>query len=132
MYNGYLIQIASTYNIPLNVMVASSYKVTYSTLDLDSYRDGAGVLHRNAIRRVPTVEVKLDSISGSTLNAILSSIASHYLNATEKSVNASVFIPETNDYYNGKFYIPDINLSISKVSNTDVYYDEVTLKFIGY
>ncbi len=128
-YSSYLIQIGS-YTIPMDTMIASSYKVTYSVLDLDSYRDANGYLHRQALRKVPTVEVTFDK---STMMAdILSSIKAQYVNEAERKVSATVYIPEIDDYYTGYFYIPDTPISIYKIVGNDVIYDAINFKIIGY
>lgn len=131
MYNGYLIRVGN-YEIPLSAMIKSSYKVTYSVLDLDSYRDANGHLHRTALRKVPTIEVGLHPLSSNQIADIFSNIASQYVNSSERKVLASVFIPEINGYYDGYFYIPDTQFAINKIVNNVVYYDETTFKIIGY
>lgn len=130
-FNTSLITIGS-YTVPLSAMIASSYKVTYSVLDLDSYRDANGLLHRQAIRKVPTVEVSLHPMDSSKVQDIFSAISAQFTNADERKVTASVYIPEINDYYQGDFYIPDTQFSINKIIGSTVYYDALTLKMIGY
>lgn len=131
-YGGYLIRVNNSYTIPMDMIVASSYKVTYSVLDEDAYRDGNGVLHRNAIRKVPTVEFKIATPKDNVIESVFASIASNYINAMEKKVNLSIYIPEVNDYYSGSFYLPDTPFTISKIDNGHVYYEDVAIKFIGY
>ena len=130
-FTGQLITIGS-YNVPLNVMIAQSYSVTYSVLDLDSYRDANGVLHRNAIRKVPQVSVTLEPRDSSTIATIFQNIASQFTSSAERKVTATVFIPETNGYYTGDFYLPDIQFTIDYIKNNTVYYEPVTLELIGY
>lgn len=130
-YNGYLIKVGG-YEIPMDAMIKSTYKVTYSVLDLDSYRDARGVLHRTALRKVPTVEVTLNPLSSDQVQTIFDNIASKYTNSAERKVNASVFVPEINGYYNGDFYIPDTQFSIEQIIGNTVYYDETVFKMIGY
>lgn len=131
-YNGYLIKIGGTYTLPLSAMIASSYKVTYSVLDLDSYRDAYGYLHRNALRKVPVVTVTLNPMDSTQIKNIFASISAKFTNVTERKVSASVYVPEIDGYYSGDFYIPDIQFSINKITNNKVYYDAVPFEMIGY
>ena len=130
-YNGYLIKIGN-YTVPMSAMIAQTYKVTYAVLDLDSYRDANGILHRNALRKVPTVSVTLNPMNSSQIQTIFTAIRSRYTNATERKVSASVYIPETDSYYDGNFYIPDTEFTIDKIIGGTVFYDPVTLQLIGY
>ena len=47
-YSGYLIKVG-TFTIPLSIIRAETYSAYESTTDLDSYVDGNGELHRNAL-----------------------------------------------------------------------------------
>lgn len=130
-YAGYLARVGS-YEIPINSIIAKSYKVTYSVLDLDSYRDANGYLHRQALRKIPTVEMTIEPKDTSEIGAIWNNITSQFTSSMERKVSASIFVPEINDYYSGDFYIPDTDFSIRNVDSTKVYYEPLKLKMIGY
>lgn len=130
-YAGYLIQVGN-YVVPLDSMIAKSYKVTYAVLDVDSYRDADGYLHRQALRKIPTVEVTINPKDSSDIPTIFANIMSQSSVPLEKRVSASVFCPEINDYYSGDFYIPDTDFTIRNVDSNTVYYEPLKLKMIGY
>ena len=119
-YNGYLIKIGGDYNVPLNLMNLASYKCTLSTLDKDSYRDGYGVLHRNAILQVPHCSFSTRQISNTELGELWANIRSRYTSDIEKKITASVYIPEMDSYYTGSFYIPDTDSTIHHIEGTTV------------
>ena len=130
-YSGYLISI-NDYVIPLTYINEKTYKCTYSTMDLDSYRDANGVLHRNAILKVPHCSFSTRPLNNIDAETLWSNIRSRYTNAMEKKVIATIYIPETDNYYTGSFYVPDIDMTINHVSGNRVYYAPITFEFIGY
>lgn len=132
MYSGFLIKVGE-YEIPLAYMLASSYKTAYETLDLDSYRDSNGVLQRTALgHKVPTVEVQIESLNDTKMGALFGGITRNYINATEKKVLATVWIPELNGYVSADMYIPTVDITIRTVNEKEINYDPFTLKLIGY
>ena len=134
MFNGYLVTIhgATDYNIPLEYMTEKSYKCTFSTLDLDSYRDANGVLHRNAVLQVPHCSFDTRPLTNVDVEIIWSNIRSRYITDIEKNVLASVYVPERNDYVTGKFYVPDTEMTINLIKGDKVYFEPITFEFIGY
>ena len=132
MYSGFLIKVGD-YDIPLEYMYASSYKAAYETMDLDSYRDSNGVLQRTALaHKVPTVEIQIKSLDNVDAGMLFSGISRNYVNATEKRVLATVWIPELNDYVTAYMYIPTLDITIHNVDKDKVHYEPFTLKLIGY
>lgn len=132
MYSGFLIKVGD-YEIPLSYMYASSYKAAYETLDLDSYRDSNGVLQRTALEhKVPTVEIQIKSLDNEEMGALFKGISDNYINATEKKVLGTVWMPQLNDYVTDYMYIPTVDITIHTVDEKKVHYDPFTLKLIGY
>jgi len=135
-FSNYLIQISggtTAYNVPLEYMNEKSYKCTFSTLDLDSYRDANGVLHRNAVLQTPHLTFDTRPLLRHTdIDDLWSNIRDRYIISMEKCVLASVYVPEKNDYYTGKFYVPDTEMTISSIKNGIIFYEPITFEFIGY
>ena len=135
-FSNYLIQINGgtiAYQIPLEYMNEKSYKCTFSTLDLDSYRDANGVLHRNAVLQTPHLSFDTRPLLRHTdIDALWSNIRDRYTTDIEKCVSASVYLPEKNDYYTGKFYVPDTEITINSIKNGIIFYEPITFEFIGY
>ena len=60
-------------------------------------------------------------------------IIERVLDATEKKVNATVYIPELNKYITHDFYVPDIENNIYTVTEKGtVYYNQTRIAFISY
>ena len=134
-YSGFLVRIMgeTNYDVPMEYIVEKSYKCTHSTLDLDPYRDANGVLHRNAVLKTPKVVIGLRPLLRNTQVAeLFANISNRYVNTMEKKVLASVYVPEIDSYYTGYFYVPDIEFNIRKIENSTIFYDALTLTFIGY
>lgn len=131
-YSGFLINVNGNYDINMHYIVEKSYEVTWSTLDIDSYRDANGVLHRNAVIQVPQVVFETKPLLDYQVEEILSNIRANYVSSLEKKVLLTVFVPELNNYYTGYFYMPDTNLTIRQINDDVVRYEPISFKFIGY
>ena len=130
-YSGYLISVG-TYVIPMTYINEKSYKCTYSVMDLDSYRDANGVLHRNAVLKVPHCSFETRPLKNADVASLWSNISSQYTSAAERRVLATVYLPETDGYYTGSFYIPDTNITINTINHGNIQYEPITFEFIGY
>lgn len=133
-YNNYLIKL-NNYVIPEKFIQYGSYQVTFSTQDLDSYRDANGVLHRNALaHKVAKVEFNTPYINSKDFNTIMSLIRAEYSSAIEKKINSvSVYIPETNSYETNAMYVPDVSVQIEKKNADGTFtYQPIRFAFIGY
>lgn len=137
MYQGYLFKLGGDV-FPVKYIIASTYKVSPNKRqDLNSTRTATGVLDRHVLNHMPsTVEFQIsgdnDTLNDVSLEACMSFIRSHYTVAKERKVKATFFCPDTNDYKTEDMYMPDIDFPIYKADESHVYYDDVTLKFIGY
>ena len=139
-YNGYLIRVIDVNNeynyfdIPLHDVLEKTYKMTYSVIDFDSTRNGAGKLIRNALKhKVPHCTIEVKPLDNAELAYIFTNIQSRYTIEKEKKVKLSVYIPEYNNYVTTDFYLPDIDITIRHIeNNTKVIYEKFVLEFIGY
>lgn len=140
-YSNYLIKIidnsqyGTNYAIPMPVMLEKSYKCTYSALDMDSSRNGAGKLVRNVLpHKVAHCSVTMRSLPNNAVGDIMGNIQSRYITGKEdeKRVLAEVWVPELNDYIQSEMYVPDIEFTIKKIENGKIFYEQFTLEFIGY
>lgn len=142
-YSGYLIKVkgipgstyySSDYEIPMHFVLEKTYKMTYSVIDFDSTRNGAGKLVRNALKhKVPHCTIQVKPLNNTNMAALWEGISNRYLVQKEKKVELSVYIPEINDYVTAKFYVPDTEITIRRIENNQtVIYEGFTLEFIGY
>lgn len=141
VYNGYLIKVkgiedtayAADFIIPLQYMILSSYKATYSTLDGDTKRDGEGYLVRTVLpHKVAHCSVDIRQMSNAEIWLLMDGIQSRYTDENENKVNASIWVPQLNDYVDAEFYVPDIEFTIRKIEPPKILYAQLTLEFIGY
>lgn len=132
-YNGYLIKVGN-YTIPHSIIRAETYKVTRNSQDIDSYRDGNGYLHREALNNfVPKVEFNVvPMLTNTQLSSFLGNISANYTNAVERRVSASVYVPEVDDYVTQDMYVADFTPEIYFADSNVVKYKEFRMAFIGY
>ena len=126
-FYGYLMKIGST-QLPMKFMSIKSYKsIPNRQQDLDSYRDGDGVLQRNILpHKVTTIEFSTPYLHLSDkieLQAILPS---------RTRLTIEYWNDETNTYTTGDFYIPDVTYEIYRVDGNDIIYAPIQYQFIQY
>lgn len=132
-FSNYLIKIGNNDTFFNKFIVSSSYKIAKKVIDIDSYRDANGVLHRNAMSHLSyTIEFEIKPLDNTRLQEFLSAIKSKYIIPLERKVNVSFYLPEDDTYVSSDFYMPDPELNIERIENGKVYYKATTIKFIGY
>ena len=137
MYNGYLIKIGSTptpnVEIPFKFMKYDSFQTTYETLDLDSYRDANGVLHRNALaHRCAKVEFETPIMYKHQMDELMALIRSNYENAQEQSLYVKVYLQEIDDYVTQKCYLVNTTFKFEQNSPVGFIYQPTRICFIAY
>lgn len=131
-YNGFLLQVGG-YVVPMNFIKIESYSVTYSTMDLDPYRDANGVLHRNALgHKVGNLVFETPIMYQRDFAAVMANIRSQYTNAVEKKVSATFYVPELDTYLTQDMYIPDISVQIVQNSPNGLVYGNTQINLIAY
>ena len=132
-YSGYLLKLGD-YTFPLSLIKADTYSPYKSVTDLDSYVDGEGVLHRNALDHVgyKTEFETVPMLTDKTFGALMSNIYSQFINEKERKLLMTIFIPELNDYITTEAYMPDIKPQIYYADANKIQYDAVRFAFISY
>ena len=138
-FSGYLLKIngvsgGSAYTFPHEYISFESYKVVRGIQDLDSYRDGLGKLHRNALsHKIVKIEFQLrENVKASEFDAIMKGISDRYTVAAERKVSVSCFVPETATYQTCDMYLPDPEVTIKKIEGNDLIYKSIRFAFIEY
>lgn len=127
---SYLIKVGS-YTIPLSVMKTETYSVTRSTLDLDSYRDADGILHRTVLaHKVPKIE--FETPISHDLPTLLANIKAQYTDTSAKTCNVSYWDFEQGSFQTATCYVPDISVKIKENSLNGFLYESCRIAFIGY
>lgn len=130
MANPTLLKVGN-FTIPLNRIKTETYNVTYSTLDLDSYRDANGVLHRSVLaHKVPKIEFETPLCYD--LPTFLAQIKAQYTDATAKSCSVTYYDFETGTNITASCYVPDITVKIKNNSRQGFLYESCRIAFIGY
>lgn len=130
MANPTLIQVG-TLTIPLSRIKTDTFNITKSTLDLDSYRDATGELHRTVLSH-KVFKVEFETPPCYDLPSFLAQIRNQYIDATAKSCSVKVYDFETASYITQRCYVPDITVKIKENSPKGFLYDSCRIAFIGY
>lgn len=136
-YAGYLIKVGpqnSLFEIPLSIIRAETYSVFKSVTDLDSYVDGDGFLHRNALDHIAN-KVEFETIpllTNTQFADLMTNLYSKMTNTTERKLSVTLYIPETDSYVTQDMYMPDIKPTIYFADATKIQYNQIRLAFIGY
>ena len=132
-YQGYLIKVGN-YEIPLSMMRAETYKVSKKVLDLDSYRDANGELHREALSHFSAViTFNIPPLkTNKEISAFLGNIQANYTVPQERKAVVEFYMPETDNYVTLNMYMPDIEFTMYMATETVIKYNETPIEFIGY
>ena len=132
-YQGYLVKIGD-WELPKSWIKAETYSVLRSGQDLDSYRDSDGKLHRTALSHFLTkVEFETPALKTNTEVAeFMKNLQDRYTNKTEKKVNATIYIPETDTYETYDMYIPDITFTMYYADDEMIKYNSFRIALIEY
>lgn len=132
-YNNYLISTQGGGQLNMKYIGIDSYSVTYSTLDLDSFRDANGVLHRTALsHRVGKVEFSTPIMRHSDVQAFMTWLRTSFRSGYEKKMMVSFYNPETDTYISQEMYVPDITFKVLQNSPQGLIYQPTRVAFIGY
>lgn len=140
-FSGYLVKIKgltqgqSDYIFPNEYILIGTYKPVRGIQDKDSYRDGDGVLHRNALSHdVNKMEFQTRSMTNTEYDSIMDNIRARYTNAAERKVVADIYLTETGGYTGFvEMYMPDPDISIMKIiDNHTLKYSAARFALIGY
>lgn len=131
-YSGFLIK-AGNYAIPIKFIQLKSYSVTRNVMDLDSYRDANGVLHRTALEHVPIkIEFNTPYLTSEQMQELLKKIADNYISSEERKVMISAYVPELDSYITQDMYMPDLEFTIYNIKGGTIIYEPLRIAFIGY
>lgn len=132
-YQGYFIKVGK-YVIPTKYIKVQSYKATLSVLDLDSYRDANGVLHRVALaHRVNKIEFETPAMLTNTEMAeLLGNIRDNYTVSAERKFGGTFYVPELDGYVSQDMYMADPSFNVYGILNGVIRYSPVRIAFIAY
>lgn len=131
-YSGYLIKIGE-YIIPDKFIKAESYSAYVNMQDVDDYTDANGYEHRNAVElKAEKIEFETPAmLTNKTFTELMGNIRANYVNATERGVYITAYIPEYDDYITQYGYLADFEPTIYGVFKSTIKYNSIRLAFIG-
>lgn len=133
-FNQYFFQFGS-YVFPNKYIKLDSYDIAPNQRqDLDSYTDGNGLTHRNALEHTKTqIQFTVMKRPESVHEAIMSSMRANYINYKERDANCVYYDPETCQYKTGHFYLdPSVSFRMERIKNGILFFGETQFLFIEY
>ena len=126
-FSGYMIKIGSNI-FPSSFIAINSYKATPNQIiDLDSYRDSNGLLHRSTLPHKATkIEFNTPPLT------LAQKIEMQSLLPARVKLALEYWNDEDNVYKTGDFYIPDITFEIYRHTANNIWYNPVRIAFIEY
>lgn len=138
-FNGNLIYIfmANGKYIPFpnKYIKYDTYKYTRSVQDLDSYRDGNGVMHRTALdHQVIKAEWNSPIMHLSDYHAMMALLEKNYIVQKERKLHVKYYDVDKDMYYDGYVYMPDHTAQIYGIDEKrgDMLVNEVRFAIIEY
>ena len=138
-FNGKLLELkvgANYIEFPITLINAESYKVTPNQrLESSANRSTTGKLVRTTVSHTASkIDLSTIVLKNGDLNTIQSLLASAYTDALQRKLNLRYYVPETDSYKTGTFYMPDVDYDILRIdldTNT-VLYNSIRYAFIEY
>lgn len=132
-FEGYLVKIGFNSTFFNDYIVFKSYKVSKKIIDVDSYRDANGKLHRQALEHLSyVVEFDLRPLREAVHAEIMEAIENSFSTPEERKLELTFWLPETHEYITADCYMPDPEITVTGMYNNDLLYDTTHMKFIGY
>jgi len=138
-FNGKLLELkvgGDYIEFPITLINAESYKVTPNQrLESSANRSTTGKLVRTTVSHTASkIDLNTIVLKNDDLNTIQGLLASAYTDALQRKLNLRYYVPETDSYKTGTFYMPDVDYDILRIdldTNT-VWYNSIRYAFIEY
>ena len=138
-FNGKLLELkvgANYIEFPITLINAESYKVTPNQrLESSANRSTTGKLVRTTVSHTASkIDLSTIVLKNGDLNTIQSLLASAYTDALQRKLNLRYYVPETDSYKTGTFYMPDVDYDILRIDldTNIVWYNSIRYAFIEY
>ena len=134
MFNGSLFSIGGA-DFPLEFIFKESYHVWPRRLDLDSTRNITGELMRNVLAHTASkITFQTKPMYNYDFRRMMDFIQTHMIDVQARKFSLIYYCPDTDDYAQGTFYMPDVDINIDLVDsvNKTMLYRSSTISFIEY
>lgn len=131
-YQGYLLKIGD-YTVPSKFIRAETFSPYVNMQAVDPWTDANGLLHFDAVElKVAKVEFETPAMmTNITFEDFMSNIRKNYISEKNRTVNMTVYIPESDKYVTQKAYLADFTPVIYGTYGGIVRYNPIRLSFIG-
>ena len=133
-YSDFLLRIGDYTVSGKNIISAEGISITRNVQDVDSYRDANGKLHREALTHAP-IKVEFSTknmMTDAQMQEFLGNIRRNYINAAERKVIATVYVPELGEYKTCQMYMSTPTPEIYGILKGIIYYKSMRVSFIEY
>lgn len=136
-FNGWLIKFGEQI-MPNDFLVVEGWKaIPNQRTEIDAYRDGNNLLHRETSENFKTkIVMSVADLELAQKIRFLEIINAGMINTRERKVNVTYWNDETNQYVTSPtgFYIPDIEWVIERIDedNLNIHYKKFTITLIEY
>lgn len=132
-FAGYLLKFGSNV-LPNKYLLADTFSVTPDhRTELEAYRDNNNLLHRTTSPNTKT-EISFDLVPMTLEDKIIvqNIIANSMINFLERKCLVYYWNDESNCYFSGEFYIPDVTYPIQSVTSKTIKYNSISYTLIEY
>lgn len=133
-FQGYLLSFNGA-NLNNKYISLKSFKVTPNQrLEIEAYRDANSLLHRITSSNFKT-KIDFTTVAGLTLSDkedMFNTINTGLINSNQKSYNIVYWNDDTSSYRQGIFYMPNVEYTIRRISDTYIIYEPIRIAFIEY
>lgn len=131
-WENYLLKNESGQELDLEGILKSYRSNPNQQLDVESYRDGDGVLHRDVLPHTASkIWLTTNTLTGEKKDRIQAFFGTNFGEARKKCT-LTYWNDEVNGYLSGDFYIPDIDWEIILIKNGERKYSPVEITLIEY
>lgn len=134
MFNGLWFKFGD-YEIPKKYIIRDTYDTNPQQIqDMDSYTDGNGLTHRNALaHRKSQVKFTLMRMSEKEMSKIIDGMKRNFLNPLERDANCTYYDAWEHDYRTVHMYIdPSTAFKLIEEVAGGLEYGETQMLFIEY
>lgn len=130
-YAGYFLKFGGT-KLP-NEYLTSFSSTPNQRSELSAYRDNDNLLNRVTSPNFKTkITLRTKPLLIDEKINVQNIIAGGYTNYIERKASVTYYNDETDAYYTGDFYVPDVNFTVKYCSGGTILYEPVEITLIEY
>lgn len=133
-FNDSLIKVGSYDIDPARFISIKSYDFQKNVMDVNSKRNGNGILRRHVLRHKPnTVRFCTPPLlTNYDVKELFDGIKGNYLDEIENKALVTAYNPKTDEYEVQEMYLEMPKFTINRIDQQLVFYEPIELIFTGY